>query len=234
MFSRNEYKSLITYSLILGFIFSFTEWGYDNFSLSVGLRNFLISSAISLIYILSKESVRKLIAKKIGFDLEFKIWSVKLGKKSKKYIPIGPIIALGTVFITNGQLLFAAISKFDFKNFSKSDIKRRYEFARGIEESILASIGAIVSTLLVLLFSILSIEKGVFIGTIIAIYSLIPLPSQDGLKMYFGSKWYSLLVVLFVVFALAFIRNLSPVLTLISSILLALAITAIVFYQLKN
>lgn len=234
MFSKKEYSYLIISSIVLGFIFSFSQWGYDQFNILIGIRNFLISFLLSLIFLLAREFIRKAVAKKIGFETEFKLWYVKQKSSKSNGIPIGVIASLLLVFITNGQFIFAAVSKFDFKNYSKKDLKRRYEYIRGIEEAIIASIGALVPTFMVLIFNLFNIEKAVFIGTMLAIYSIVPLPSQDGIKMYFGSISYYILVSLFVIFSLVLVKTMGVLATLIISIILALLIALSVFYQLNK
>jgi|SRR3989344_220109 len=236
MFSKKEYLSLIIASLVLSFIFSFVEWGYEEFSASIGIRNLLLAFIISLIILLLREYIRKIISKKIGFETEVKLWSIKKDLKllNIKQLPIGVIISLLAIFVSNGSFKFAAVSNYDIKSYSKKDLKRRYKYIRGIEESIIASLGAIVPTLLALIFNIFSIDKAVSIASIIAIYSIIPFPSQDGIKMYFGSLWYYLLIMFFVIFSLVLIKSMGSIPSLILSVILSVVITSIAFYQLNK
>ena len=234
MFSKKEYKNLIVCAITLGFLFSFAEWGFEKFSISIGIANLLISFVISLIILLSREFIRKLVAKKIGFEVEFNLWTIKGKGLKSRSVPIGIIISLITIFISNGSFIFASLSKFDLKSYSKKDLKRRYEYIRGIEEAVIASVGALVPTVLALLFALFYFQKAILISTIIAIYSIVPLPSQDGLKMYFGSIWYYLLITLFTIFSLIFLKTLNPLLSLIIAASLAVLITFLSFYQLNK
>lgn len=236
MFSKKEYLSLIIASLVLSFIFSFAEWGYEEFSVSIGIRNLLLAFIVSLIVLLLREYLRKIIAKKIGFETEVKLWSIKKDLKlfNIKQLPIGVVISLLAIFISNGSFKFAAVSNYDLKNYSKKDLKRRYKYIRGIEEAIIASLGAIVPTLLALIFNSLNIDKAVSIASIIAIYSIIPFPSQDGIKMYFGSLWYYILIMFFVIFSLVLLKTMGSIPSLILSVILSVVITSIAFYQLNK
>ena len=236
MFSKKEYLSLVISSIVLSFIFSFAEWGYEEFSASIGIRNLLLAFIISLMVLLLREYIRKIISKKIGFETEVKLWSIKKDLKllNIKQLPIGVIISLLAIFVSNGSFKFAAVSNYDIKSYSKKDLKRRYKYIRGIEESIIASLGAIVPTLLALIFNIFSIDKAVSIASIIAIYSIIPFPSQDGIKMYFGSLWYYLLIMFFVIFSLVLIKSMGSIPSLILSVILSVVITSIAFYQLNK
>ncbi|HLC74104.1 MAG TPA: hypothetical protein VJH20_05725 [Candidatus Nanoarchaeia archaeon] len=236
MFSKKEYLSLVISSIVLSFIFSFAEWGYEEFSASIGIRNLLLAFIISLMVLLLREYIRKIISKKIGFETEVKLWSIKKDLKllNIKQLPIGVIISLLAIFISNGSFKFAAVSNYDLKNYSKKDLKRRYKYIRGIEEAIIASLGAIVPTLLALIFNILNVEKAVSIASIIAIYSIIPFPSQDGIKMYFGSLWYYILIMFFVIFSLVLIKSMGSIPSLILSVILSIVITSITFYQLNK
>src|SRR3990167_10790974 len=100
MFSKKEYLSLVISSIVLSFIFSFAEWGYEEFSASIGIRNLLLAFIISLIILLLREYIRKIISKKIGFETEVKLWSIKKDLKllNIKQLPIGVIISLLVIF----------------------------------------------------------------------------------------------------------------------------------------
>lgn len=236
MFTRREINTIIVASLVLGFLFSFTQWGNNEFNFITGIKNFITSSIISALFISSKEYCRKKLAKKIGFELELNLWTIdkEIKNLNIKKLPIGVIISLALIFMSNGALIFAAITKFDFKNYSKNDLKRRYKYIRGIEEAIISSVSAIVIVLLVLIFNSLNLERFVFVGTIIAIFSVIPLPTQDGVKMYFGSIWYYLLILLFTIFSLVFIQTFGSIVSLVLSIVFASIITLIAYYQLNK
>ena len=221
MFSKEEFTKIIICSLFLGFIFSFNEWGYDTFNLAIGLKNLLISLIICLFLLLIKEYIRKIIAKKIGFDFKFDLWYLKLKNKGLSKTPIGILIAIPLIIISQGSFVFASINTYNFKKFQKSDLKRRYRYIRGIEEAIISSTSAITLTIFALIFNVFYLKKAAFIATILAVYSIVPIPTQDGLKMYFGSKSYYILILSFVILSLTLDKVLGLFATLIISIILA-------------
>ena len=67
IFDKKEIKSLVIASLLLGFIFSFTEWGQGNvFSLVTGFSNWIRLTIASAIILLIYQNSHKIIAKKYG------------------------------------------------------------------------------------------------------------------------------------------------------------------------
>ena len=74
---RKEIISLVIASLVMGFIFTFRDWGYEKFSLNIGLINlfraFLISFILFSVYLVATKSVAKL----HGAASTFKIWGME-------------------------------------------------------------------------------------------------------------------------------------------------------------
>ena len=91
-FSWQEISGLIVAILVTGFIFSFRNWGGEQFNLLIGLKNLFLALIVAGISIVFRFSCQKIYGLTSGNKVEFKLWWA------------GILIALVLVFITMGRL----------------------------------------------------------------------------------------------------------------------------------
>ena len=133
---NKEIRSLLFAALILGFVVSFRQWGYGEFSLSIGLMNFirafLLSFIVFSIYFIAVKTVSKL----HGAKATFKIWSIErywfdksakiksiniFGRRFKGFSAGFFIPVLITIF-TNGLARLSTIAYTEIKELNKGSL----------------------------------------------------------------------------------------------------------------
>ncbi len=194
-FSRQELQGLILAVLITGFIFSFKDWGLEEFDLAYGLKSLLITIFAAAVSFLGHVGCQKLYALSSGYNAEFKVWW------------IGVVAALVIAFISLGSfpLVLAGGVTLSFM------VRQRlgeFRYGHGLTEQAITGLwGVLGSLIFAALFRIgnyflpevMFFEKGLMISLIFAICSVLPLPKLGGLSIFFGSRgiyYISLVVVL--------------------------------------
>ncbi len=201
-FSRQETIGLLAAVIVTGFIFSFRDWGTEQFDAAIGLRNLLLITLVAGISLVFRSSCQKIYALSEGYKAEFKVWWAGLA------------IALVVIFISSGRipLIFAGTMVASFM------VKQRLgEFRYGFSywnNAMIAYWGIMGNLILAILFAIGSyawpesyfLSKGLALNLIMAFTSLLPLPQLDGLSIFFGSrKVYALAIALSILAAVLLI-----------------------------
>src|SRR3989338_10300539 len=73
-FSHTEIKDLAIATVVLGFVFSFRDWGNDGVDILVGVRHFLTTVLLAAVSLFVHESAHRIMAILIGYKAEFKLW----------------------------------------------------------------------------------------------------------------------------------------------------------------
>lgn len=197
-FNKKEAVGLAFAIVITALIFSFRDWGEEQFNLMVGLKNLFLVLILAAFSFFFKFSCQKLIALKEGYKAEFKIWWA------------GLLIAVVVAVISNGKvplvLVGAAVTSLMVR-------QRLGEFRYGyshFQNALISLWGILGSLLAALLFAVglyffpenFFLGKGLALNLIMAFCSLLPVPYLEGLQIYFGSyKLY--LVTILIVFLFA-------------------------------
>ncbi|MBS3172241.1 hypothetical protein J4438_01505 [Candidatus Woesearchaeota archaeon] len=241
-----EIISLIIGSLVLGFIFSFKEWGYGSVNIDLGLSNLIRATILSLIVLSIYQLSHKLIAKKFELNSRFTIWSMKrfwFTKSSKvnetklfgmkiKSIKMGVIIPLLFAFLTNGILKFATVGSSEISQRKGRNVGREYKHISEYEEALIFLVGPLTCLLMALIFKQFpGFDKLVEISYTLAIFSMIPFSGLDGSKIFFGSLPLYICSGTFILISVALMQILSPVLTLILSAIVAILLLTIFLYR---
>ncbi len=196
-FDKQEIFGLLVVTLVIGFIFSFRNWGEDQFNLIFGLKNLFLAIIVAGISLWFKVSCQKVYGLSSGQSNVFKVWWN------------GVIIMLLITFITRGWVPLAlaggAVSSFMVK-------QRLGEFRYGFSTWIMAisSSWAIWGSLIMATFFAIGafffpqsffFDIGMKMNLMIAFCSWLPLPQQDGLSLFFGSRWLWSIMILVILFA---------------------------------
>ncbi|PIZ50683.1 hypothetical protein COY27_06235 [Candidatus Woesearchaeota archaeon CG_4_10_14_0_2_um_filter_33_13] len=183
-FSKQEVSGLVVAIIVTGFLFSFRDWGVEEFNLIFGLKNFLLAIIVAAISFWFKISCQKVYGLGEGQDAEFKTWWV------------GIVVMLVLGFITSGwvPLILAGgvVSSFMVR-------QRLGEFRYGFSTWTMAitAMWAILGNLiLAIIFSIglhffpqsYFLDVGMKMNLMMAFCSWLPFPQQDGLALFFGSR----------------------------------------------
>lgn len=241
-----EFLSLIIGAAVLGFIFSFREWGYGSLNTDLGLSNLIRASILSLIVLLIYQISHKLIARKFELNSRFTLWSIKrfwFTKSAKfketkvfginlKSIKMGVIIPLLFAFLTNGVIKFAAIGTSETSPKKGRNVGREYKHISEYEEALIHLVGPLACLLLALIFKQFpGFDKLVEISYTLALFSIIPFSGLDGSKIFFGSLPLYICSASFIVITIVLMQILSPILTLVLSGITAILLLIIFLYR---
>lgn len=198
-FSHQELQGIIAGVLVTGFIFSFRSWGVGSFDWLYGLKNLFLAIIAAGISFFGHIGPQKFYGLSVGLKVEFKTWW------------LGMLIALVLCFASLGNLtvVLAGGAWISFM------VRHRLgEFRYGYkhnEQAIIGMWGVFGSLISAALFRIgnyylpevLFFERGLMISLVFALCSVLPLPSLEGLAIFFGSRGiYYVTVVVAVVGAL--------------------------------
>jgi hypothetical protein len=249
IFNWKDIKSLSIASIILGFIFSFREWGYESFSLGVGISNwfryFLLAFILFSIYLISNKQIAKL----HGAKVNFKIWDIHRYwfNKSSKFsrlklfgLKLGNSFKAGIIFpllfsiLSNGFIKFAAIGYNEIEEVGHKRAGKKFKHLTDFE---IARIHLAGPFILLLLTIILSYFKGfnniIEVSKLIIIYSFLPFSKLDGAKILFGSIPLYLFGLIFSITSLLLL-NIIPTTALIFLGLLTTIIILLIYLYRAN
>ncbi len=196
-YNPHELSGVAVAILITGFIFSFRDWGGEQFEALAGLRNLFLVFIIAALSIIFRLTCQKIYALNEGYKAEFKPWWMGLG------------ISLVLSFISNGRLplvLFGMMSVAFMVRQRLGEFRHAFSYWHN---AIIAYWGVLGNLIMAILFSIGSyfapesyfFSKGITVNLIMAAGSLLPLPQLDGLTIFFGSRKVYVLGILLVLLA---------------------------------
>ena len=183
-FSRQEFFGVIAAVIITAFIFSFRDWGADQFSFGIGLKNLFLVLLVAVVSFFFRISCQKIYALSGGYKAEFKVWWT------------GLIIALIIAFVTAGRIPLILIGGISAAFMVRQRLGEfRYGFSY-MENGIIALWGVLGNIIMAAVFAIglyalpqnYFFSQGLLLNIIMAICALLPLPQLDGLNIFFGSR----------------------------------------------
>jgi hypothetical protein len=183
-FSKKELMHIGIATVLLGLLFGYDD-GTSTFVASKWTINLITMMFLSLISLIIYISVQKAKAKKLGCEARKFIW----GAKNK--MPLGVILPLIFIFLSKGFLKIPAILSTDITSKPSKRLSREYAQASDVEEAKIALSGPLVALIIGLLAKTV---PGSLASTFTAInfnlafWNMLPLPTLDGSKVYFGSR----------------------------------------------
>lgn len=216
--TKTEIKHLLFAILILSLAFGYND-GQPRFEWQSWTTHFTGIVAAVLIGVFGYYYGQKLAAKRMGFEVEFRLWGIKkfslqgeqsyprdidfLGKKIRvEAFPIGAVIAFLVMFLSNGRLYFPAVcSSQVIVSHTLRMGKGRFVHPTELEDGKIAVAGPLALFLLAVIFKVLN-TGGVFTGfltvfSLMTVFHLLPFPGLDGFKILIGSPLMYIFVSLF-------------------------------------
>lgn len=246
-FDSHEIQQFIAATLVIGFIFSFGAYA----NLFSWIKEFVIASLLggSALYI--KTLGQKYAAVSNGAEAKFELWAIsRFGFKKASVLKPGKgilsnllhlpanlwlILPILLVFLSNGNIHFAAISILAVSITAAHRLGKRYLQPSEMEVAKIALVGPVLNILFALIVKTLFGLSGiaglfVSINLALAISNMLPIPKLDGGLIFFGSKLLYLFSLVFVLGCAFLVYFLTVLPTLILSLIFATTILVLYYY----
>lgn len=242
MKNRKESRNLAIAILVLTLVFGFND-KQTAFEMSYWLGNLVRTFLIASIGVLAYYGAQKWMARKLGFDCEFRLWEIRrLGfsgdpsfpKKLKflgrefmiEALPLGAILAVILMLLTNGRLYFAAVCSFAMiVSHTQRLGKSRFAGPTEMDEAKIAAAGSLALFFLVVLFHALNSREifgqFILIYSVMTVFQLLPFPGLNGFTILIGSPLTYIFVALFAIVGVVLLHFVSAVIALILGLLVA-------------
>lgn len=184
-FSIEEKRNLIVISLVLGFIYSFKDWGLGNtIDVAFGLTNLLIAIIIAFISIYVHVAAQRLHALRLGYKPELKTW------------PYGLMGGVIICFITNGAAVLPLYGGTEIHMIVKHRIGHFRHGVNMVNMGLVAMMGPLANLFLAYFIKIFNVgigssvlNKMILINLMLAVWTMLPIPPViDGVKVFFWSR----------------------------------------------
>jgi hypothetical protein len=148
---KQELNYILLTSVVLGFCFSFRDWGQKAFDINAGIGNFILTTILVLLSIAVHEFAHRKVGDKYDAQVSFKTWqSLLFG-------------ALLITILTDGYIVFSAIWVVGIS--TKHLLRPRHKFPHlgPWESAKIAATGPVTSFAFGLFAALLAFETGSFI-----------------------------------------------------------------------
>jgi hypothetical protein len=194
-FTAKEMQQLAVSTLVLGFMFSFQEWGVESFNLTYGVFSLFNASLVVLVALLVHIMAQKIYAVYKGYKAVYH-WNTKA-------LAIGLLIA----FVSDGTLLIAVPGAVIVQLVERFRVGKRWGGSQKRDEAAICFVGPFANIILALIFkSLVSsgftnplMEKLVLVSTMIAIFSILPIPTLEGFTIFYHSRSWGIFSILFII-----------------------------------
>jgi len=182
-FSKSEVEQLVITSLVIGFVFSFQKWVVE-YVLVVerGLAYWIFYTVLAFIAVLVYKSLQKIVS------------VLKACKTVYKSNPKAQLFSVLITIFSFGKIKYLSIGSLEFEPIPELKMTKRYkevtsqDIARSI--AIPAWLLIIITALLNPLYSLAKpFYELVRVLLFVVSYSLLPIPGEDGLLLFFSSRW---------------------------------------------
>ena len=216
----------------MGFVFGFDD-GRASFNIILYMFNIIKYVILAFIVLLVYVQTQKFFAKKAGSSIKITLWNAKWFKlpfgKKKHSLFLWILVPITISLISKGQLFFASILSPEFIEHPKYRIERKYSKLTEFDRSkILAS-----APLCLFLFALIInplLEDLSFVSSIVALFSMLPIPGLAGVGIFFGSKPLYIFTLVFIIAIMFFLKFFSLTSTLAIAILFACSATITYFW----
>jgi Zn-dependent protease len=227
-FSRKEKKDLLIVTFVLGFIFSFRDWGSGAVDIATGVRNLVIAIIVAALSVLVHESAHRIGGLWIGFKAEFRMWwGGLIGSLIIAFVSLGHIPLVLPGGVVNNLMVRHRLGEFRYGvNYWDNGLVALYG---PLSNLFLAFIGKFFLDFFPQSYFL---EKLFILNILFAVCTLLPLPNLDGINVFFGSRMMYIIGYAAVI-AVSLLLYLPKVLSVPLAALIALifvTITTILYY----
>ena len=216
MFNKEEIKSLVIATLILGFVVGFDD-GQEVFVFMYWLKNLFSCVLIVALAIIVREAGHRIYALQTGHRTELKLWW------------FGIITALMLSIISFGKIMVLVYGGIIVHFMAKHRIGYfRYELSYN-DMGIIALCGNLANLALAFLFKLflflpntILIEKAILVNVLMAVTNMLPIPPLDGSLVLYASRPVYVFTFALILAAAFLILYTSITIALVGSIAIAL------------
>ncbi len=204
--SKDEIKQMIITILIIAFVWSFNKWGSTTFNFMEGIKNFAFGALFAAVCIFFNQIGQRIAAVHYGYDPIY------------EYGMAGLMIALVITFASRGFLIFFLPGAINVRHLTASRLGEFRYYTNDWEWAKVGFMGPFMNIILVVILSPFRqnpiIQQLMIMNILFAIYSLIPLPGNLGLYLFYPHLYFWTFTVVFVGVCSALSFFLNPFITI--------------------
>ena len=226
MFKLREVTHILLASAVIGYVVSFAN---------ITWNSWILFSGFGFLMLLANALAKKLVAYKMGCDIQIVPWTIKRywffesayfhGWSLPAWL-LWPIIV---AWLSLGRVWWLVVSTFEVSA-TRSRIGRKFAELTEWDIALIAVSGICVNLALALISAYLGFQEFMFMNLWFVFFNILPFPAYDGGRILFGEMFFYLF---FLVFSLAIIIllhiTLSISMILISAVILAIIVALILF-----
>lgn len=192
-FNKVEYREFWIAAIILGIVFSWSQWGKIEFDFWVGLGNLVIAFIIAIIAIYVHHMGQRLYAVHKGFQVEHKVWWYGAG------------LALLVAIFSNGNFVLLAVSG-TYMTILAVHRLGKYSYGPNVKDFAMIALAGPAANIIVaglmkslqlfvLPLPAVFVDQFFIFNLTFAAWNLLPIPPLDGSRIVFASRLLYALVV---------------------------------------
>ena len=221
--SKEELKQILITVLIIAFVWSFNKWGDQTFNFIEGIKNFALGAIFAFIGLMINQIGQRVVAVHYGYDPNY------------EYGILGLMVALVITFASRGYLVFFLPGAIHLRHLAASRLGEFRYYTNDWEWAKAGFMGPFLNILLAVILSVFKshplVRQLMIINLLFAWYSLIPLPGNLGLYLFYPHIYFWTLTVGIVLAVTLMVFFLNPILTIIFGIMFG--VFAMVWHYVK-
>jgi len=186
MFKIKEIIWLLLGAVLLGYVLEFQNW-------SINWMSWLIYAGLAIAALFIHTGAQKIIAYKLGCDIEIELWNLRqYGFRKSQYFrrpfPAWVVFPLVIAWVSFGVVKWLAVTVFDATPSLRSG--KRFSELTEWELGLIALSGSILNIIFAVAFQYFNFHEFAMLNAGFAFFNLIPFSSLDGVKVFFGGKFF--------------------------------------------
>ena len=229
MFRLKESLFILLAAAVLGYVIVFPVSSYQ-----IWLKFFIIDLGVLLINIEAK----KILAYKLGCELEVKPWNIeRYGFDRASYfkwpLPAWLIWPILVVWLSLGNIWWLVVSTFEV-HATLRRVGRKFAEVTEWDIALISAFGMVINLIAAIVASALGYQQIAFINLWFVFFNMLPFPAYDGGKIFFGSRIFWVFMFTLSLAVLVLLHIAANTLITVTTALITAIIAAVLFYSLKR